>query len=213
MGAATKQVLDVTLQGNLDDALTELTNIKNESQAQGLTHYEGVSLLNIALIYRAKGAATEALKTAGEALQALGPSSSGTEIVAAQLAQAWATAHLGMIESARSILTTARARSTGESKREWLAEAAEIELCYGDEAVARSLAEEADALALNPSLTAVMTLTKAQLALRDDDIALAQSYLPRAQPDHPNNGDWLPKSLLLLGRPLRRGRGGARRTN
>ena len=31
VGAATKHVLDVTLEGNFDDALTELTKIKNES--------------------------------------------------------------------------------------------------------------------------------------------------------------------------------------
>jgi len=185
VGAATKHVLDVTLQGNFDDALAELTKIKKESQARGLTHYEGVSLLNIALIYRAKGAATEALKAAGEALEALAPGSSATEIVAAQLAQAWATAHLGMIEDARAILTAAQAHSTGESKREWLAEAVEIELCYGDEAIARALAEEADTLALNPSLAAVMTLTRAQLALRDENVALARRHLPIAQPTVP----------------------------
>ena len=166
VGAATTQVLDVTLQGNLDDAMAELTKVKDDSQALGLAHYEGVSLLNIALIYRAKGAATEALKSAGDALQALG--SSGTEAVAALLAQAWATAHLGKIGEARTLLTTARARSSGEARREWLAEAVEIELCYGDGSVARSLADEADAIALSPSLAAVMALTRVQLALREE---------------------------------------------
>ena len=70
-------------------------------------------------------------------------------------------------------------------KREWLAEAAEIELCYGDEAIARSLAEETEALALNPSLTAVMTLTRAQLALREGNVAQARRHLPSAQPTVP----------------------------
>jgi LuxR family maltose regulon positive regulatory protein len=183
VGAATKQVLEVTLQGNLDDAMAELTKVRDESQALGLTHYEGVSLLNIALIHRAKGAAAEALKSAGDALQALGPS--GTEAVASLLAQAWATAHLGKLGEARALLMTARSRSSGEGKREWLAEAIEIELCYGDGSVARSLADEADAIALNPSLAAVMALTRAQLALREDDLALAKSYLPGVPPSVP----------------------------
>jgi DNA-binding SARP family transcriptional activator/tetratricopeptide (TPR) repeat protein len=185
VGAATKHVLDVTLHGNLDDALAALTVVRNESKARGLTHYQGVGLLNIALIYRAKGAAAEALRSAGEALECFAQGSSGTEIVAALLAQAWATAHLGRLHEARSILTTARARSTGESKQECLAEAIEIELCYGEESVARSLADEVDGMALNPSLAAVMALTRAQLALREENLSLAKSHLPQAEPDVP----------------------------
>jgi LuxR family maltose regulon positive regulatory protein len=185
VGAATTHLLDASLQGNLDQAMAALIKIRNESQESGLTHYEGVSLLNIALIHRAQGAAADALKTASEALHALSRGSSGAETVAALLAQAWATAHLGKIEDARSILATAGTHSTGESRREWLAEAAEIELCYGDVTVASSLVDEADAIALNPSLAAVMTLTRVQLALREGNLALAKRHLPLARPSVP----------------------------
>ena len=144
-----------------------------------------MSVLNIALIHRAQGHAADALAMAGEAFHTLSRGASGTEIVAALLAQAWATAHLGSIQEARAILEVAGARSTGESRREWLAKSAEIEVYYGDEAAARSLVAEADTVALNPSLAAVMTLTRVQLALREGDTALARSQLPVAHPSVP----------------------------
>jgi DNA-binding SARP family transcriptional activator len=185
VGDATKHVLDVTLHGDLDEALVALKRVRDESRKEGLTHYEGVSLLNIALLHRAKGAATDASLFAGEAVDALSRGSSTGEIVAALLAQAWATAHLGRIEEARTILATANARSTGESKREWLAEAAEIELSYGDERVAKALIDEAGVLDLNPSHAAVIDLTRAQLALRQGKVNLARTYLPRERPSVP----------------------------
>ncbi len=121
----------------------------------------------------------------GDSLHALSRGSAGTETVAALLVQAWAMAHLGKLQDARSILAKARTRSVGESRREWLAEAAEIETCYGDESVARSLVDEADALMLNPSLAAVMTLTRVQLALREQNFAVAKSHLPLVRPSVP----------------------------
>ena len=165
--------------------MAALVIMRDEHQKGGLTHYEGVSLLNIALIHRAQGAAADALKVASEALHALSRSSSGSETVAALLAQAWATAHLGKIEDARAILETAGARSMGESRKEWLAEAAEIELCYGDEDAARSLVDDANATTLNPSLAAIVALTQVQLALREGKLALARSYLPVTTPSVP----------------------------
>jgi DNA-binding SARP family transcriptional activator len=185
VGAATRNVLDVSLRGNLADALASLAKLRDESNERGLVHYEGVSLLNMALMHKAQGSATEAFDRAAEALHALATGTSSTEIVAALLAQAWALAHLGKIEDARSILASAGARSMGESRRELLAERADIEVTYGDESLARTLVDEADAMALNPSLAAVMTLTRAQLALREENIALALRHLPTVPPAVP----------------------------
>jgi LuxR family maltose regulon positive regulatory protein len=185
VGAATRHVLGVSLQGNLDEALASVAKLRDESKERGLAHYEGVSLLNMALMHRAQGSATEAFNAAAEALHAFATGTSNTEIVAALLAQAWAMAHLGKIEEARSILATAGARSIGESKRELLAERAEIEVTYGNEGLARSLVDEADAAALNPSLAAVMALTRVQLALREEHVAQAISYLPTVRPSVP----------------------------
>jgi DNA-binding SARP family transcriptional activator len=185
VGAATRHVLGVSLHGNIDDAMASLAVLRDESKERGLAHYEGVSHLNMALMHKAQGAATETFDAAGEALHALATGTSSAEIVAALLAQAWALAHVGKIEDARSILASAGARSIGESRREVLAERAEIEVNYGDENLARTLVDEADAVALNPSLAAVMTLTRVQLALREENVAKAIKYLPSARPAVP----------------------------
>jgi DNA-binding SARP family transcriptional activator len=89
------------------------------------------------------------------------------------------------MEDARAVISSAGARATGETRREWLAETSEIELFYGDEALARSLVDEAEGASLNPSLAAMMTLTKVQLALREGEAITAQSHLPTAPPTVP----------------------------
>jgi DNA-binding SARP family transcriptional activator len=76
-------------------------------------------------------------------------------------------------------------RCTSASRSEWLVEAADIELAYGDESTARSLIDECTATNLNPSVAALALLSQVQLALRTDDLAKAQSLLPEHRPSIP----------------------------
>ena len=160
VGAATRHILEVTLDGNLNEAIANLTEFTARNRQRGHSHYEGVSLLNTALMRKAQGAALDVLRDAGEALTAFARGSASWERLSAELAQAWATAHLGRIGEAREMMLSAAERGTSASRSEWLVEAAEIELAYGDESTARSLIEEGAASSLNPSLAAMLTLSR-----------------------------------------------------
>ena len=165
VGAGTWHVLDVTLEGDLKQGIATLTEVAERTRKQGHSHYEGVSLLNTALMRRAQGAAPEVLRDAGEALAAFARGSAGWETLSAELAQAWATAHSGRLVEAREMMLAAAERCTSASRSEWLVEAADIELAYGDESSARTLVEEGGAASLNPSLGAMFVLSQVQLAL------------------------------------------------
>lgn len=185
VGAATSQILSVTLDGNLDEGIATFAQLTERNRHRGHSHYEGVTLLNTALMRRAQGAATEVLRDAGEALTALARGSAGWETLSAELAQAWATAHLGRLDVAREMVLSAGERCPSASRPEWLIEAADIELAYGEESRARSLIEEGSATQLNPSMTALFRLSRVQLALRAGDHALARQILPLDRPSIP----------------------------
>jgi ATP/maltotriose-dependent transcriptional regulator MalT/DNA-binding SARP family transcriptional activator len=185
VAAATSQVLDVTLEGDLNQGIAVLTELAERNRQRGHSHYEGVTLLNTALMRRAQGTADEVLRDAAGALAALARGSAGWETLSAELAQAWATAHLGRLEEARGLMLSAAERCTAASRSEWLVEAADIELAYGEESRARSLIEEGMAASLNPSLTSLSLLSRVQFALRTSDIALARRLLPADRPSIP----------------------------
>lgn len=185
VGAATWHILDVTLEGDINKGIATLTDLTERTRQRGHSHYEGVSLLNTSLMRRAQGAAEDVLRDAGEALTAFARGSAGWETLAAELAQAWATAHLGRLDEARELVLSAAERSTSASRFEWLIEAAEIELAYGDESAARSLIDEGASANLNPSLRAQSQFSRVQLALRTGDLVLAQELLPTSPPSIP----------------------------
>ena len=185
VGVATAQILDVTLDGDLDRGITTLTELTERTRQDGHTHYEGVSLLNTALMRRAQGAAADVHRDAGQALTAFSHGSAGWEIISAELAQAWASAHLGRLNDARDLMASAADRCTRASRAEWLVEAADIEIGYGSESIARSLIEESAAASLNPSLAAISVLSQVQFALRTGDVSLARGLLPPEPPSVP----------------------------
>ena len=182
VGAATAQILEVTLDGDLDRGISTLTELTEQTRQRGHSHYEGVSLLNTALMRRAQGAAAEVHRDAGQALTAFARGSAGWETISAELARSWACAHLGRLGEARLLMESAGDRCTKASRLEWLVEAADIEIGYGSESTARSLIQECTAANLNPSLGAISILSRVQFALRTGDVALARALLP---PDRP----------------------------
>jgi LuxR family transcriptional regulator, maltose regulon positive regulatory protein len=185
VGAATSQILEVTLEGDINQGIATFAELTERNRQRGHSHYEGVSLLNTALMRRAQGAAEEVLRDAGEALTAFARGSAGWETLAAELAQAWASAHLGRLDEAREMILGAAERSTSASRAEWLIEASEIELAYGDESAAQSLIGEGASANLNPSLAAQFLLSRVQLALRMGDVARARQLLPASPPVTP----------------------------
>jgi ATP/maltotriose-dependent transcriptional regulator MalT len=113
IGAATKLILDVTLEGDLDQAIASIGRLAEQSRLNGHTHFEGVSLLNTSLIRKAQGDAIGGLRDAGDAYFALSQGSTGWERQSARMAQAWALAHVGSLEEARSIISAAEQGTGG----------------------------------------------------------------------------------------------------
>jgi DNA-binding SARP family transcriptional activator len=198
IGAATRLVLDVTLEGDLDRGLASLETLTETARRRGHTHYEGVSLLNSSLIRKAQGAAAEALRDATGAVEAFSRGSAGWELQAAKLAQAWAYAHLGDLEQARALIAVTNERSTTATRPEWLLESTEIETRYGDEATARSLADELIRLELSPSMAALSQLAIAELALRLGDVEHARRHLPVDRPTIPTQEPGFVSHYLTL---------------
>ena len=162
-----------------------MSEVTRRAWERGHRHYAGVSLLNTALMRRAQGEAEDVVAIADEALSALSHGSANWESLSAALARAWASAHLGRIQEARDRLNAAIPQLSRASRAEWLVEACEIELHYGDEAAATALLDEAATANLNPSLSAISTMTRVQLALRMGDIAAAIAALPQTEPRVP----------------------------
>jgi ATP/maltotriose-dependent transcriptional regulator MalT/DNA-binding SARP family transcriptional activator len=185
IGAASWLVLETSLDANLDEGVALMRRLAEKSRQQGHTHYEGVSLLNAALMHRAQGAAEAAALEARDATEALARSSAGPELLAARLAQAWATAHLGDITEARKILAQAAETCPSASRPEWLVEATAIEGWYGDEDIAASFLDEVTNRDLSGAFRAVAELASVQLALRRGDMEQAARDIPREAPTIP----------------------------
>jgi DNA-binding SARP family transcriptional activator len=182
---ATRHVLAASLDGDLDETVASLTKIIEDSAAQGLLHYQGVGLLNRSLAHRARGSADAALRDSIESLAVLGRASAGSERLSAELAQAWALAHAGDLERARSVLKSSYEQCTAATTPEWLAEAALVETLYGDETIAESILTEAQDSTLNPSLATITGLTRVQLEIRRGRPETALALVDAAKPAGP----------------------------
>jgi len=185
IGAASWLVLETSLDANLDEGVAIMHRLAEKSRERGHRHYEGVSLLNAAQVHRAQGEAALAVAEARDAADALGQSSSGSELLSARLAQAWASAHLGDLTQARTYLSQAAETCPNASRPEWLLEATTIEVWYGDEDVASSFLDELVSRDLNPALRAAAELASVQLALRRGDLETADREMPPEAPSVP----------------------------
>ena len=198
IGAATRSVLDVSLDGDLDKALKSLESIADMARRRGHSHYEGVSLVNSSLIRKAQGAASEALRDATWAVEALSRGSAGWELQAARLAQAWAHAHQGELSEARAIISAANDQATSATRAEWLLESTQIETWYGDQDVAKGYAEQLVRMEMSPSISSLANLALVELALRLGDTERARRYLPSHRPSIPTQEPGFVSHYLTL---------------
>lgn len=178
-------ILDITLEGSLPRAVSVLTSLIEDNRTNGHIHYEGVSLLNRALTHKARGAADEALRDSADAIDLFSELSAQAESTASELVHAWATAHLGRLDEARSLLALAAERASRVSRAEWLIEASEVEIWYGAEEAAKSLVAATTDLDIPDPLAATAALGRTELALRIGDLSAATRELPTFQPETP----------------------------
>src|SRR5258706_6341168 len=83
IGDAMARNMTASIDGNLIEHTAHLEGLAEQNRADGHLHYEGVSLLNASLTFKAQGDAEGTLRTASAAVDALTRSSSGSELVSA----------------------------------------------------------------------------------------------------------------------------------
>ena len=177
IGEAARAIIDSSMHGSIESAITRLEKLVDRNRKRGHLHYEGITLLNTAYLVKVQGDGQRALGLALSAEHALENSSSSFELMSARLVQAWSKAHLGDLAGARSLLREAAESSTTLSRPEYLMEAAEIEVWYGEAARARALLNELGPERIRGNRARVAQLTLAELHLREGEIDGAANAL------------------------------------
>jgi DNA-binding SARP family transcriptional activator len=153
-------------------------------QASG-GHYLGVTMLNLACVYRARGDAERALECADDALEAFGDSAASAERSSSHLVRGWALAHLGRREEAAPELDAGLSLVRDSVPHEAIAEFTDILGSYFDSEDAQ---ERIDALAGKPRPNweagdHLLALAKAENLTRLGDYAGAADCLADAATD------------------------------
>jgi LuxR family transcriptional regulator, maltose regulon positive regulatory protein len=139
-GAALQLMIQSTDDGDLPSLVLHLEELSAQHREHGRLHYEGVTLLNASLVHKALGDPVKTLETASRAVETLAKSSSGAELVSAQLSRAWAIAWAGDIELARSIFREFGANLRHVLLAECEVEYADLEVTLGDLGLAQRVA-------------------------------------------------------------------------
>jgi DNA-binding SARP family transcriptional activator len=185
LAAAMKTALDASLDGNLVELVTRLEDLAARNRASGHLHYEGVSLLNASLTYRAIGDTENALRTASDAVDVLTRSSSGSELISAQLARASALAWRGQLDEARSIFAELGPKQQNEMQSEFELEVAHVESELGSAEIAlRATVSTRNA---SPDHVEMMKLARTVSHIRVMDLQVAQEVLDSVDPDAPTS--------------------------
>jgi DNA-binding SARP family transcriptional activator len=157
---------EASLDGPLSNGIAYLSDLALRSEADRLTHFAGVSRLNIAILEQARGDSDAAYLNADQAIVALGNAYEGAELASAYLARAAALAYRGSIAEARADIRAAADAAPAASRGEWLVEAAEIEVGFGSDNLAESLLAEARSAPMTPSIRRYSHTIETRLLLR-----------------------------------------------
>ena len=167
IGQSLVGLVEASLDANVRELLSQLHDLLRHQRARGHVHYEGVTLLNIAVTYQAQGDATSALRAADESLLLLETGGRTNEVAAARDVRGWALAHRGDLDLARAESSRALGEPNEMSRVEALVEAAEVETWYGSDERASSLLGGAQTLLdRHPWIADQFGLVEAQLAIR-----------------------------------------------
>lgn len=184
---AAVDILRAVTDGDLDRARESLLEAESVQQGLGHRHYQGISLLNMAWIDRARGDPNAALDESTRSIALLTESSGGGDVATARTARAWALAHLGRWIEAGQEMGRALAETSGGAHGEAVVECADIHGFYGDpqEAIALLEAEttlEADRAWPYRQLVLASNLMRLGDLERSAEV-LAQIRLPSQHPE------------------------------
>jgi LuxR family maltose regulon positive regulatory protein len=128
--------------GSMDRAAKTLRSLAETLRRESRDHFLGVTLLNLALVEVARGSIEEALQWSDEAVELLGKTSAGVELVAARLARAQSLGLLGRMEEARGEMELAKSGARAGQLLELAADIGWIESMLGDGTRVRDYVEE-----------------------------------------------------------------------
>jgi ATP/maltotriose-dependent transcriptional regulator MalT/DNA-binding SARP family transcriptional activator len=194
VGQAASVSIRTSVDYELTSAIRVMEDLAQRSRENGHPHFEGVSLLNASLMYRAQGATRHVLSASSQAIDALSSSSSGNELASATFIKAWGLAFQGDLQAARQLMRGIGADLRNSSRAEFLVEHAELEAQFGDAGLALHLLSETEGLRVPGSVEAVARLVRTQLRIRDHDfkgatleLANAPTTRPTSIPGHSNH--------------------------
>jgi ATP/maltotriose-dependent transcriptional regulator MalT/DNA-binding SARP family transcriptional activator len=177
IGTAMKRTLAASLEANITEQAAYLEALAQRNRADGHLHYEGVSLLNASLMFKAQGDADRVLTNASAAIDALLRSSSGSELVSAHFARAWALAWRGDIAESRSAFRQAGTDVRHALRAEYELELAEVEGELGDRDVAARAIGDFRSRPASPAFAEIIKASAAFLLTRDRNYAGARQEL------------------------------------
>ena len=166
IAVATKLRLETAREGDIAAAADFIFNLAAKNRASGHLHFEGISLLNHAILLKARGDGAPMQASASGAVEALTSSSSGWELVSARLVKAWALAWNGDLVSAREDLRSLGDIVSGPARHEYLVEHAEVECTFGDRDAAQRLLAELPPGRPGGQVSEGAVLVEAELAIR-----------------------------------------------
>ena len=179
IGAAMARNLQASIDGNLVEHAAHLEELAKRNRADGHLHYEGVSLLNASLTFKAQGDADKTLTTASAAVDALTRSSSGSELVSAQFSRAWALAWQGRLGEARAVFRDAGMQTRHALRSEFEMELADVEAELGDRDAAARAVREFESRPAPTSLAEIIKTPATFILIRDRKYDAARESLDK----------------------------------
>jgi len=180
IASATVALLKASLDLDLQSALARLDALAEQQRSAGHPHYEGISVLNSAVIARAMGDADGALARSSRAVELLEASSGGWEVAGARMNRGWALIHLGRSDEGSAELAKAMGTGHTMARAEALIDAALIGAFYGSLGDSAELLQEASPLlGTAPHLMQQWLLASAHHAIRAGAISEAATLVER----------------------------------
>jgi len=188
IAAGTLASIESSLELDLRSASARLDALADGQRSAGHTHYEGISLLNSAVVARAMGDAEGALGRATRAIELLEASSGGSEVDAARMNRAWAFLHLGQADQGWAELAEATTAGHALARVESLIDGGLLHAFYGSIEESKNLLGEAvPLLGTSPHLTQEWLLASAHHALRIGNLSEAASLVDRFEMRRPTS--------------------------
>ena len=198
VGHAASVSIRSSLDFELSAAIRLMEDLAQRSRDNGHLHFEGISLLHAALMYRAQGRTSQLLAAASQAIDSLASSSSGNELASAVFIKAWGLAFDGDLLAARRLVRETGVNLHHSSRAEFLIEFAELESQFGDETSASRLIGETEALAVPESFAEAAKLVRAHLHIRKQDLAAAEREMETATIDRPTSSPGHKSQVLAM---------------